>query len=79
MDNNERSLLGDDFLSFIMSEGDLKSLGMGDVAYIRRHNIKGREVFILHAADGEALDVGEHEEETFKIADTYELNLVSLH
>ena len=79
MNKSEKALLEQDFLSLIMSEGDLKTLGVGDVAYIKKYLIKGREVYVLHAADGSAVDVEENEAEVLKSANKYELNLVSLH
>jgi|GEM_PF-823250 len=79
MNKSEKTLLEQDFLSLIMSEGDLKTLGIGDVAYVKEYLIKGKTIFVLHAADGSALDVEEREEEVFKTANKYELNLVSLH
>ncbi len=79
MNGSEKNLQEQDFLSVVMSEGDLKGLGVGDVAYIKSYDIKGRIAFVLHAADGSTIDVEDTETEAVRSAYQNDLNVVAVH
>ncbi|MBI3440202.1 MAG: hypothetical protein HY052_00055 [Proteobacteria bacterium] len=67
-----------DLLSTV-SKSDLKGLGLGDVAYIRRHAMNGHRIFVLHAADGGALAMQNNEDSLRHDASFQELDLVTVH
>jgi len=68
-----------DFLTFSLSDLDLKELGLGDIAYIKEYFVEGKKAFVLHAADGVALDVQSSESAAVNNAHYQDLNLVALH
>jgi hypothetical protein len=76
--NNKRHLSAQDFFA-AMSPGDLKDLGVGNIAYIKRHIINGQATFILHAADGEELMAQNSENILQQDARHQDLNLVTVH
>lgn len=73
-----QALSAEDFFSTI-SKNDLKGIGLGDVAYLRRYVISGHQVFVLHAADGSALSVEDNESILKQDAGLQELSLVTVH
>ena len=78
-DTLQQANSNDEYLSVVMSEGDLKGLGLGDVAYIKAYNVKGRVAYVLHAADGSTIDVEDCEDDVFMSAYSNDLNVVALH
>lgn len=68
----------EDFLSNV-SKSDLKTLGLGDVAYLRHHVIRGHRIFVLHAADGSALTVRDNENLVREDAGSQGLDLITVH
>lgn len=78
-DSDEKQyLLDKDFFSS-MSAGELGKLGVGDVAYVRRHTVNGKTAFILHAADGTALTAQRNEDMLRSDAQEHDLELVTVH
>ena len=78
-DQNEKQQLSElDFFSSI-SKNDLRGLGVGNVAYLKRYTIEGKRVFVLHAADGAALEVQKTESVLKESAQYQDLNLVTVH
>jgi hypothetical protein len=69
----ERDILG------LMSQHDLKELGIDEVAYIKFYQMKGQKVFVLHAADGTALAVQQSAEGASFSARHHDLDVVSVH
>lgn len=67
-----------DFLSPI-SKNDLKRIGMGEVAYVKKYLIDGKPAFVLHAADGTALAVQGNNVAAKNSAHQQELELVAIH
>ena len=67
------------FTSLIMSESDLKNLGLNDIAYIKTHKVNNKIAYVLHAADGSAIGLEVNEHSVIKDAHYQELNLVALH
>ncbi len=41
----------------LITQGDLRSLGQGEVGYIRQYAQDGETAFVLHGADGRAVSV----------------------
>ncbi|MCE9507238.1 MAG: hypothetical protein K8R48_02835 [Alphaproteobacteria bacterium] len=76
--NDKRDLSAQDFFS-ALSKNDLKDLGVGNVAYIRRHIIDGQATFVLYAADGEQLMAQNSENILQQDACHQDLNLVTVH
>jgi hypothetical protein len=62
-----------------MSKDDLADLGLGDVAYVRRHLVNGQEAFVLHAANGHALGAQKNIHDVEAMAYHQEIELVTLH
>jgi len=79
MDGRNKDLRSKDFLSVVMSEGDLKGLGMGDVAYIKSYDVKGKLAYVLHAADGTTIEVEDNENDAILSAYHNDLNIVAVH
>jgi len=67
------------FIALAMSENDLRNLGVGNIAYVKTYDLNGKKAYILHAADGSAIDVQINENSAIKNAHYNELNLVPLH
>lgn len=64
---------------FPMSESDLRKLGLAEVGYIKKYNLKGQPAWVLHAADGTALAVQDNPGAARLSAQHKELNLVTVH
>jgi len=62
-----------------MTQNDLRKLGLEEVGYIKKYNLKGKPTWVLHAADGTALAVQDNAEAARQSAQHQELNLVSVH
>lgn len=65
------------FLS--MSQKDLADLGVGDVAYVKRYTVNGKEAYVLHAANGTALAAQANESDAEQAAYGHDLELVTVH
>ncbi len=77
--NNDPERLTDQELFADMSKGDLKDLGLGDVAYVKRYATEGQAAFILYAADGTALSIQKNETSAARTAYNHDLELVAVH
>jgi hypothetical protein len=62
-----------------MTAADLRKLGMEEVGYIKKYQIKGEDAWVLHAADGTALAVQNNPDAARYSAQHKELDLVSVH
>lgn len=54
-------------------------IGVGNLAYIRPSEMEGREVFVVHAADGTELGTFSTRHAAFYTARQHELEPVSVH
>lgn len=63
----------------IMSQADLKNLGMSEVGYVKKYSIDGEPAYVLHAADGTALAVQKDVDAARMSAQYQDLDLVSVH
>ena len=45
MNNN---ILSEKNIPFLMTQNDLRVLGRGEVAYVKKYSIKGQTAFVLH-------------------------------
>lgn len=63
----------------IMSQADLKNLGISEVGYIKQYQVDGRPAFVLHAADGTALAVQKDIDAARVSAEHQDLDLVYVH
>jgi hypothetical protein len=62
-----------------MSSGDLKKLGLEEVAYIKKYKMDDGSAWVVHAADGTALAVQKTPDAAILSAQYQELDIVSLH
>ena len=62
-----------------ISSADLKTLGKGEVAYIRKYRMKGEPAFVLHAADGTAISVQKDVTGARITAQQQDLDIVPVH
>ena len=51
------SFLPENMIPFLMSQNDLKELGLEEVGYVKQYQVNGKPTWVLHAADGTALAV----------------------
>jgi hypothetical protein len=63
----------------IMTQGDLRKLGLEEVGYIKKYQTRGEIAFVLHAADGTALAVQNDAEAARISADHQSIDIVSVH
>ncbi len=73
------NFLPDNFIPFLMTESDLKKLGMEEVGYVKQYVVNGKPAWVLHAADGTALAVQGDPDGALSSARHHELDLVSVH
>lgn len=66
-------------IPFLMTEQDLKKLGLDKVGYVRQYQMEGKMAFVLHAADGTALAVQRTDAAARASAQHKEINLVAVH
>lgn len=62
-----------------LSPQDLRQLGHGDVAYLKRYVTRGEISFVLHGADGAAIAVQKDAAAARKAAQHKGLGIVSVH
>lgn len=72
-------ILGADEHPFGMSTIDFKKMGQGDIAYVKKYNVKGELAFVLHGADGTAVAVQKDVEAILYSAHQQELDIVAIH
>lgn len=63
----------------LMSQADLKNLGMDDIGYVKKYAIDGEDAWVLHAADGTALAVQKDVDAARVSAQHQDLDIVSVH
>lgn len=66
-------------IASMMSQNDLKQLGMDEVAYMKKYRVRGETAWVLHAADGVALAVQKSADDALIDAHGRDLDIVSLH
>ena len=72
-------LLPEKSIPFLMSQNDLKKLGLEEVAYVKKYRVRGQTAFVLHAADGTALAVQDNAGAVQASAQHQDLEVVPLH
>lgn len=65
------------FISF--TQADLRQLGLNEVGYIKRYEMRGKPAYVLHAADGTAISVQDNADAAGVSALHQEIDLVSVH
>lgn len=73
------NFLPDNFIPFLMTQADLKALGLEEVGYVRQYQINGKNAWVLHAADGTALAVQGNAKAAGVAARNHDLDLVAVH
>lgn len=73
------NFLPDNFIPFLMTQADLKALGLEEVGYVKEYQINGKNAWVLHAADGTALAVQGNAKAAAGAARNHDLDLVSVH
>lgn len=73
------NFLPDNFIPFLMTQADLKALGLEEVGYVRQYEINGKNAWVLHAADGTALTVQSTPGAATSSARQHDIDLVALH
>ena len=63
----------------LMSSGDLRKLGLEEVAYVKLYKTAGETAWVVHAADGTAVAVQPTRDAAMMSAQYQELDVVSLH
>lgn len=63
----------------MMSQNDLRQLGVNEVAYMKKYRVRGETAWVLHGADGAALAVQKSADDALIDAYGRELDIVSLH
>lgn len=63
----------------MITQGDLRKLGLEEVGYIKKYQTRGETAFVLHAADGTALAVQNDAEAARTSADHQSIHVVSVH
>lgn len=73
------NFLPDNYIPFLMTQSDLKKLGLEEVGYVKQYQVNGKPAWVLHAADGTALAVQADSGSAQNSARHHELDLVSVH
>jgi hypothetical protein len=73
------NFLPENMIPFLMSQNDLKELGLEEVGYVKQYQVNGKPTWVLHAADGTALAVQGNPDAALQSARHHELDLVALH
>jgi len=73
------SFMPENMIPFLMTQNDLRELGLEEVAYVKKHKVNGKPTWVLHAADGTALAVQTDADSAVASARHHELSLVSVH
>lgn len=75
----KNNVLPENAIPFLMTQQDLKDLGLDEVGYVRKYKMDGKLAFVLHAADGTALAVQNTVDAARISAEHKEIDLVSVH
>ncbi len=73
------NFLPENYIPFLMTQSDLKKLGLEEVGYVKQYQVNGKPAWVLHAADGTALAVQADSNAALSSARHHELDLVSVH
>lgn len=73
------NFLPDNFIPFLMTQADLKKLGLEEVGYVKQYVVNGKPAWVLHAADGTAITVQGDAVGAQNSARHHELDLVAVH
>ncbi|MDF3023832.1 MAG: hypothetical protein K0R10_1193 [Alphaproteobacteria bacterium] len=73
------NFLPENYIPFLMTQSDLKKLGLEEVGYVKQYQVNGKPAWVLHAADGTALAVQGDSGAALNSARHHELDLVSVH
>ncbi|MDI1228504.1 MAG: DUF1150 family protein [bacterium] len=73
------NFLPENYIPFLMTQSDLKKLGLEEVGYVKQYQVNGKPAWVLHAADGTALAVQGDSSAAHSSARHHELDLVSVH
>lgn len=73
------NFLPENFIPFLMTQADLRALGLEEVGYVRQYQINGKNAWVLHAADGTALAVQGNAKAAASAARNHDLDLVAVH
>lgn len=73
------NFMHDTFIPFLMTQADLKKLGLEEVGYVKQYSVNGKPAWVLHAADGTALAVQGDATSAQNSARHHELDIVSVH
>ncbi|MCC7036605.1 MAG: DUF1150 family protein [Alphaproteobacteria bacterium] len=73
------NFLPENYIPFLMTQSDLKKLGLEEVGYVKQYQVNGKPAWVLHAADGTALAVQGDSNAALSSARHHELDLVSVH
>lgn len=73
------NFLPENYIPFLMTQADLKKLGLEEVGYVKQYQVNGKPAWVLHAADGTALAVQADSGAAQSSARHHELDLVSVH
>ncbi len=63
----------------IMSAEDFAQWGMDDIAYIKPVNVEGRNIYVIHAADGETMAQESDRETAAALVIQHDMQPVSIH
>ena len=73
------NFLPENMIPFLMSQNDLRELGLEEVGYVKKYKVNGKPAWVLHAADGTALAVQGNADAALASARQHEIDLVSVH
>lgn len=73
------NLLPETSIPFLMTEQDLRKLGLDEVGYVKKYSLNGKIAWVLHAADGTALAVQNNRDAARQTAEYKDISLVAVH
>lgn len=65
--------------AFLVSQQELKDLGLDEVGYVKPYKVKDKIAWVLHAADGTAISVQSNADAAHVSAQHQDIDIVSLH
>ncbi len=74
-----KNIITESTFPFLMTEAELKNLGLEEVGYVKPYKVKGQIAWVLHAEDGSAITVQNNPSAIRLSAQQQDINLVSLH
>ena len=73
------NFLPEHMIPFLMTQNDLRELGLEEVGYVKKYKVNGKPAWVLHAADGTALAVQGDADAAMASARHHEIDLVAVH